>query len=201
MIKKDNNIKCVIFDLGGVLIKLQPEKFFQRMNITPANLSKKIKKLEHDSFLGYKKPEKVIEEWMKLYHVKISLNKVIESFRVDYLGERIDPVYQLIKTLHNKGYLIGLLSNTNKIHFQYIRPMFDEFRDFHKLYLSYELHLMKPEKKIFDYITDDLQMKPQEILFVDDLEENIESANSHGWQTVKVSNNTPEIELIKEKLG
>ncbi len=199
--KKDNNIKCVLFDLGGVLIKLQPEKFFQRMNITSVNLPEKIKKLEQDSFLGYKKPEEMIEEWMKLHHVKIPLNKVIESFKIDYLGERIEPIYQLIKTLHNQGYLIGLLSNTNKIHFQYISPMFDEFRDFHKLYLSYELHLMKPGKKIFDYITNDLQMKPEEILLVDDLEENIISANSCGWQTVKVSNNAPDVELIKEKLG
>ncbi len=48
----------------------------------------------------------------------------------------------------------------------------------------YEIGLWKPDTAIYNYVLDDLGLKPYEVLFLDDNKANVEAANQVGWQTI-----------------
>lgn len=54
---------------------------------------------------------------------------------------------------------------------------------FDKVYLSFELGCRKPNKKIYDYVLQDLKCDAGDILFIDDDTANIAMAKKYGWNT------------------
>lgn len=51
-----------------------------------------------------------------------------------------------------------------------------------RLFSSGRMRVAKPDTGYFRHIEDELDLKPEEILFVDDYAENIEAARGCGWQ-------------------
>ena len=51
---------------------------------------------------------------------------------------------------------------------------------FEETFLSYEMHLAKPDKAIFEKILNDANLLPEETLFIDDLEANCKAAEEVG---------------------
>ena len=78
--------------------------------------------------------------------------------------------------------------------------MFDDFKMFHKLYLSFILHMKKPDREIFEYILNDLKAEPEEVLIIDDSEENIKAASQMGINTIKVNFNDPDADEVRRAL-
>jgi glucose-1-phosphatase len=82
-------------------------------------------------------------------------------------------------------YRLGMLSNTNDLHIQYVKPECRElFSLFDKLFFSYELGVRKPDAAIFQKVLQEMDCKPHEVLFVDDSHQHIEAARALGIQTL-----------------
>lgn len=87
--------------------------------------------------------------------------------------------------LHGKqSYNLILLSNTNPIHFDYIRRRFSYVNLFNNFALSYELRMLKPDTRIYDRIAVLYNLRPYESLFIDDLEENCLAASKSGLNVI-----------------
>lgn len=97
------------------------------------------------------------------------------------------------------GYRIFLLSNTNALHIRCVEQDFQRrfpdrkpfLQHFEKAYLSHELHLRKPQPKIYTYVLNDAGLQPDETLFVDDRAENVAAAAALGLHTILHPANTP----------
>jgi putative hydrolase of the HAD superfamily len=79
-------------------------------------------------------------------------------------------------------YRVGLLSNTNALHFEYLRrehPLLEEF-DFH--ILSHEVGAAKPEPLIYEAAEAGACCAPEEILYFDDVAEFVAAARRRRWQ-------------------
>jgi len=77
---------------------------------------------------------------------------------------------------------VGLLSNTNAIHFEYLRrenPLLEEF-DFH--ILSHEVGAPKPGIRIYEAAEAAAGCDPENIVYFDDVAEFVEAARRRGWQ-------------------
>jgi putative hydrolase of the HAD superfamily len=79
-----------------------------------------------------------------------------------------------------------ILSNINLSHWTYLKKqkwniweLFDEF------ILSHEIHMTKPDPKVFKLAIKKAGCKPEEILFVDDGFNNIRSAKEVGLNTIR----------------
>jgi putative hydrolase of the HAD superfamily len=105
------------------------------------------------------------------------------------------PDYKLEMLEHLKRrYKLFLLSNTNPIIMSWART--SDFSGkgksledyFEKLYLSYEIGITKPDKRIFDYLIADSGIKPEETLFIDDGSANIEVGKALGMNTYRPDN-------------
>jgi len=183
------DIKYVILDLGGVLVKIEPDNFYKKMfQLTGININI-LKDIKKDITLGLITPEEAFEKVIKNYKLKISLKEIIDSFVYDYIGNKIDGVDEFLSRLKDLDIKIGLLSNTNKLHFDYIKKLFNDFKIFDKIYLSYELNLAKPDKRIYEYVLNDLKIPASEIIFIDDTDENIKTALDLGFKAIKVKKN------------
>jgi putative hydrolase of the HAD superfamily len=72
------------------------------------------------------------------------------------------------------------------------------------LLASHQLGLHKPDPAIYRAFERRVQCLAQEILFFDDLEENVQSARSVGWQAELIdpmASTSPQIEAVLRKRG
>lgn len=50
--------------------------------------------------------------------------------------------------------------------------------------VSAEVHCVKPEPKIYELLLEKYHLQPEETVFIDDLEDNLEAARKLGIQTI-----------------
>ena len=186
-----NTIKTVVFDLGGVLVDLDIDRCtgaFRSLGmdavadlINPYYPAEMIGRLEH----GVISFHEACDEMRRLSGTPEVTDAQIAWAYGQFLV-RI-PVAKLrqIDALRERGIRTCVLSNNNPASMKYIRRMFTAdgktMEDyFDVVYLSYELHELKPSEAIFRKMIAAGGMRPEETLFIDDREMNIEAAAALG---------------------
>ncbi len=191
------NIRNIIFDFGGVILDIDPQltvSEFVKLGFTsfeklmdPAFSEEIIGKFER----GILTPELFRDRIKKFLELEITdqqLDDAWNSLLYDIPRERVEVIEQV-----KKKYKIYLLSNSNEIHYDlFVRDLqlrfgyreFDEL--FHKAYFSFDLHLMKPNPEIYEFVINQHGLAPEETLFIDDKEENIKAARYLGLRTYKL---------------
>ncbi len=95
-----------------------------------------------------------------------------------------DEVCDMVERLHGR-YRLLLGSNTTDLHARRFREQFAEvLRHFDYLVLSYEAGARKPSAAFFDHCLKHAQARPEECVFIDDLESNVSGARACGWQGI-----------------
>jgi len=92
-----------------------------------------------------------------------------------------------------------LLSNTNAMHFDFIRHKFPVVSEFDETLLSYQLGLMKPDPRIFAEAVARARCEPSEIFFIDDIEENVQAALSVGIPGTRFESEEQLLRELKER--
>lgn len=191
--EKTKEIKTLIFDFGGVLIDLNKERSIQAF----AELGiEKVKDLlnnwcQKGIFLLFEEGKISSHEFLNNIHRMTEKELSDEDIKQAFFTFLVDlPRYKLnlINKLR-KHYNIFLLSNINEMIFQYCCDTFfhaygidiDDYFD--KLYLSFQMKVCKPDKKIFEIMIADSGLQPEECLFLEDGLQNIETAKSLGFNT------------------
>lgn len=186
----DVKIKNLIFDFGGVLVDLNPTRCIQSfsdlgLNVVPylnTYLSQGVfLKME----LGEISPKDFWEEVRLLFHspeltdeqLTKAWNSMLETIPVERLRK--------LRELRRKYDKIYLLSNTNVLHWEQGKRLFtvegNNVKDyFDRIFLSCDLHLSKPDTKIFEKVLEKADILPEETCFIDDSEDNCKAAESLG---------------------
>ncbi|HJN06232.1 MAG TPA: HAD family phosphatase [Bacteroidales bacterium] len=191
------SIKNIIFDFGGVVLDIDPQltidEFvklgftdFDKLS-TPEFTDEIIGKFER----GILTPEVFRTKLKKFLDIDVTdqqLDDAWNSLLYDIPRERIEILEQ-----GKKNYQIILLSNSNEIHYDlFVRDLqlrfgYREFDDlFHKSYFSFDLHLLKPNSEVYEFVINQHGILPEETLFIDDKEENIVAAKKLGLRTYKL---------------
>ena len=92
---------------------------------------------------------------------------------------------------------IGILSNLSYLDKQRLDKQVN-LKQFDYVWLSFELKCRKPDEKIYKIVEEDCKINPEDILFIDDCKENIETAKKLGWNTCNAYGY--ELDKIKEKV-
>ena len=77
-------------------------------------------------------------------------------------------------------YPLVLLSDTNEIHFGFVRRRVESLRLFDHLVLSYEVGVMKPDPRMYEEVVRRARVPAQACLFMDDRLANVEGAKRLG---------------------
>lgn len=186
----NNKITTLIFDFGGVIIHLDLQ---QCVNNFKALGIKDVEKYlsnfgQKDFFLQYEKgeinTEQFRDEIRKIADVQLS-DKEIDNVWCSFICDISDDKFLILQELRKK-YKLLLLSNTNPLHIEvsaaaeFGRKGKTVYDYFDKCYFSYEMHLAKPDPKIFVTLLNDAGVKPEECLFLDDGPKNIDAASQLG---------------------
>ncbi|GAB6009297.1 HAD family hydrolase [Dysgonomonas reticulitermitis] len=191
------NIKNILFDLGGVIITLNKQNALDRFTeIGFPNIEDYLGEFRQNGiFLEYEEgkisPENFYKEFRRLSGNENIPAEDIDSGWLAFLAGIPEYKFKLLKDLRKK-YKVYLLSNTNPSimgwalskDFSPEGLAMDAYFD--KCYLSFQIGCAKPDREIFDFITDDSGMIPSETLFLDDGKANIEMANEIGFKTYQV---------------
>jgi putative hydrolase of the HAD superfamily len=185
------SIKIVVFDLGNVLFKFDLSKFVKEfLKKVPRHKNEAAGKLILEySDVGYNYEKGNISSVGFYIRLKecTDYSGTCNEFCIIW-NNIFTPIPETIEILSitAKKYPVALLSNTNELHFEYLKKCFPSvFMIFDKMFLSYKMHLRKPENEIYQNIINYYKIVPSEILFIDDLEENIEAARNNGMTAVK----------------
>lgn len=97
---------------------------------------------------------------------------------------RLRPQMQELCTkIRELGLLVGVLSNMSEVTAQAISQA-GSYDGFHPLIISYSAGASKPNREIYDIAVEKSGVKPEEILFIDDHEENLVYPRSIGMKTI-----------------
>ena len=188
-------IRNIVFDLGGVIMTICQEEAIKRFkSIGLKNVEDFLNPYTQTDIFGDIEEGKIsAEQFRAKLSELIGKEVTYEECKFAWLGYRQDvPLRNLdiLRKLKVQGYKLILLSNTNPFMMSWgLSGEFDGNGNslesyFDSLYLSYKLGVMKPNKKIFQYIIDNEKIQPGESLFIDDGERNINAARLLGFKTL-----------------
>ena len=191
--------KNIIFDLGNVLVKLNPDgcigafKAIEMGELVDPNPQSEGMKLMSKLGVGMITTEEFCEVARKLTGTDVTNEEIIDAANkmlVVIPDEKKERLLQLKKA----GYRLFLLSNTIDVHWDYCVEYLFPYQNhgvedyFEHCFLSQRMHLAKPNARIYEEVIRQANIHPDETLFIDDLKENCEAAEKlgiHTFQNVK----------------
>lgn len=184
-------LRAVIFDFGNVLCPARnPEDFQDLWTVSGIEKSRFLEyfwrhRLEYDSG-ALDAPA----YWRKIgadAGVTFNPAQIAKLFDADtQVWLNLDPsLLQWAQTLRKAGLKAGVLSNMPRDIGERLKNALSLPKLFDALTLSGELVLLKPGPDIYWKCLADLRVRPQEALFIDDRDENVEGGRAVGMHAVK----------------
>ena len=178
-------IKGVLFDFGGVLSEAGRTGSIRRIFDVVYGLD--LSALEIDDIFqkmwrGQIGDEEFLAE-IKLRHPETAVVSADEFRSHMDAFEKSKPVYAFAADLRKQGIKTGILSNVFGIGVGPLRA--GGFYDgFDPVILSCDVGLAKPDRAIYELAAERLQLRPQEIIFINDYQAWLDPAAALGMHTV-----------------
>ena len=197
-------IKAVIWDLGGVIVRTMDTSFREewedRLNLQPGEL--------HDivfdgpagrlASIGQVGPDEVWDSIAARFDLS---QDECENLQEDFWGgDRVDKHLVSFIDQIRQGYKSGLISNAwlslrNHIEVEWkIDHLFDD------VLISAEVGITKPDPAIYERSLANLDVTPENAIFVDDFKVNLHAAESLGMKTVWFQSTSQTIEAVESLL-
>lgn len=190
--------KVVIFDWGGIVeshennlqdlneAKIRLIKRFNKVLSDQEILERWTDKTSENKKIGATNNKEDIEDWVNLLQNNMNINVPFTEFKQSYeeefnLVKYYKEVVEYAHSLKNRC-KIAILSNLGPFDKTRIDKQYD-LSKFDYVYLSFEIELRKPDRKVYEYVLNDMKISPENILFIDDDTNNILMAKECGWNT------------------
>lgn len=185
--EKKTKIKAIIWDNAGVLgftkggsfVKLWAERLevpfgdVIRVLTSPESKEFDLGNISKDDFFDY-----VIRDIGLPEEKKAALEVTIDDFYYDLY------LFEYVKGLRGK-YILALLSVMPSNVQELTRSYFPEFEaTFDHVVVSCDVHMVKPNPKIFQLTLDKIGCRAEEAVFIDDTEENVIAAEKLGIRSI-----------------
>lgn len=175
----------LLFDLGNVVIELGggplPAGWLDEAR--PFTLQDWFKS---ETALAFERGEiPAIELARRLQHdlqLPVTPETIVEEFRKWPI--RVYPELPPLLLELQQHYQLAVLSNTNELHYPRLFEEFSLERYFKQelVFASHHIGLAKPDPAVFTYVLGQLDAAPGQVLFLDDMPENVATAESLGMQ-------------------
>jgi FMN phosphatase YigB (HAD superfamily) len=186
-------IEVIFFDLGNVMLPFNNYQIAEKLSGFSQKREfqdpKKIfsylfdfeKGVINDFDMGRVSPSEFFQSIKKYLGLSIAFEKFIPIWTDIFIENQ--EVSEIIVSLKGR-WRLGLLSNTDPLHFNYIVSTFPIISALEKWILSYEVGFKKPDARIFQRAMEWASVEPEKILFIDDTKGHVEAAVSLGMQGI-----------------
>jgi putative hydrolase of the HAD superfamily len=179
-------MRAIIFDLGRVVLDFDHTIAAQKIARLTDKTPEEIYGLFFDSRLiqsfeeGKISPEDFFGEVKRMLSLPMGFAEFLPIWNgIFFQTDQNRQVYTLARGLRGR-YRTALLSNVNRLHFEYVHAAFPVFDAFDVLLLSYKLGCVKPDPEIYRRALSIIGTAPQETFYVDDRPELIAQAQELG---------------------
>jgi putative hydrolase of the HAD superfamily len=199
-------IEAIVLDIGGVVLRTEDRSGRRALELkyglTPGGVDALVfdSQAAADSTIGKVTRESV---WQ---HVKNELsltdNELVEFQNLFWQGDQIDQ--DLVTYLHNQrgNYKTAFLTNawqgTRETLAEHYNIIEGETVD--HILVSSELGYAKPDQRIYALLSETINSRYNQIIFVDDFIENIETAKALGIHTIHYQTGMDLIAIIESRL-
>jgi|SRR3989344_2553146 len=208
-------IKAVIFDIGGVLqiphyyVQKNNKEFSgihemiaQELHLPPDNWFDAIDLLYAHATIGAVSKKRFIQEVSR--KLNVSQPKLLHAIKKSYKKhlKRNNELYALAAKLKKNRHIVGILSDQWPLSRENMFPPQDK-KQFDFAIISYEVKTRKPEQKIYQLLLKKIRqknknIKPHQIVFIDDKKYNLTPAKKLGIHTIQFHNNKQVINELKK---
>lgn len=184
-------IEVLLFDLGGVIIDIDPSRTDRAFDTLGAKeWLRAHSKAEQDPLFdrlerGELDADAFRKELRERTGIEASDDAIDEAWNALLMDVPLERIHFLERM--KEHYQLHLFSNTNPIHVegfeQIVGPIYgmDRFRElFDGIHLSYELGVRKPDPWAFQLVADRIGIRKERTLFIDDTEAHVKAARSKG---------------------
>lgn len=194
-----DKIKRIAFDFGGVIIRQNQQQAVERFKqIGLLDAEERLGAYTQQGIFGQLEEGKITAEDFR-WQLSLLIGRAVTIEDCSYAWRGYcDGLPQrnleALQRLRREGYGLSILSNTNPFMMGWaLSKNFDgngnSLADYvDALYLSYQMKVMKPSAEIFHRVLEAEDVRPEELLFVDDSSHNISAAQELGIATLQPVN-------------
>lgn len=178
-----DRFSLILFDLGKVVlpfnIRIATQAFAKECSLPSEEIVRRVmgNSLDWDFETGKISPEEFYEEVERRIGLNVTYDRFVELWN-DIFSEN-QKVSEMVRRLKEK-YLVAIISNTNKLHFDFAYRKFPIVREVGHFILSYQLGVRKPDPKIYQIALERFHVTPQKTIYIDDLEPFVNKARTLG---------------------
>ena len=205
-------VEAVVFDWGGV-ITIPPgpviEKLYKEVDIDQKKLRTRRAEYRDDDpdsqFAKLERGELSLDAYLTWSHSDLPGAEAIwdprsPHFLFSHL-KVVPEVVNRISQLRQRGLITGLLTNNIAEAWPVVTEALDVEKLFDVVVNSAFVGMRKPEERIYTHLLDELEMEPENVLFLDDNRINVDAARARGIQVIKVTEPVAAWTKIEEILG
>jgi glucose-1-phosphatase len=203
--RNPDRVGTVLFDLGGIFVHVRMERGFMSLRRAFPSLSEAALRetcLASDLLGAYEKGQISTAGFHAEINSRLGVRIPFETFQSAWQNV-FDPNPPMIRFLRDlpSRFRPVVLSNTNAMHVDFISSHFDILNRFARRVYSHETGSAKPEREIFERALAVADARPEECLFVDDLERNVRAAETLGIRSHHFMGNDPFFRFWRELTG
>lgn len=190
IVKYKAMIKAIIFDIGGVLVNKSPvlDEILEEFDLVKEEIYDYYLKILREHEIGKIDENKFWELLQTEYNITKPIPNPSPLIRRYQKEIKIDKeVLNITKVLRENGYKLAALSNTIPAHVNHLKTL-GVFEHFDVVVLSNETHLLKPYPEIYKLTLERLKTKPEETIFIDDVEDYVKGATELGIRGIRFTN-------------
>lgn len=188
-------IKNIIFDFGGVVMDWNPRYFFKDYFNDDEKMEFFLKHIAEDDWNAEQDRGRSLQEGTEIQIQKFpewenELRAYYDNWST-MLKSDIPENVEVLRKLEHSDYELFGLTNWSAETFPYALENYDFFNVFKgKIVVSGTEELIKPDPKIWEVLLERYQLKSEESVFIDDNPKNIEVAETLGFLTVHIQQET-----------
>ncbi len=193
--------KWVIFDVGQVLYDFHKfvDDLAPVLNVENKLLWKAVNESPMSSFTG---AASVHDYWKSVLKIleKDSEYETLMNTWENEVKYWMDDTRKLLKEINKKEYRLALLTNNWASQTENLQKNLSSFANIEFIIESSVEKLQKPDKRLYELVENRLNSKGKEIFFIDDRQENLDTAIQMGWQTFLYSLGEDEGKTSNDKI-
>ncbi|MEM7646291.1 MAG: HAD family phosphatase [Pseudomonadota bacterium] len=186
---KEELIKAIVFDLGGVLIDWNPRHLYRKIFSDTQEMEFFLREICHSEWNEQQDAGRSFAEGCQQLSDKFPQyeNEIMAygSRWTEMLNGEISGTVEILQSLHHQNqYRLIALSNWSKETFPIAKKQFPFLDLFEGLIISGEIGYKKPDPKIYEHLFRNYGLRPEQCLFIDDMKRNTDAARKTGMHVI-----------------
>lgn len=182
-------IKAIIFDLGGVLVDWNPKYLYKKIFTDESEMKSFLETICTNDWNEEQDAGRTLQEatevLIKEYPEQEENIKAYYGRWEEMLNGPIEGTVEIFKQLKELGkYKIYALTNWSAETFPIAKQKYDFLNWFDGVVVSGTEKIRKPDPAFFQILLDRYNLKPEEVLFIDDNFRNVKSALKMGIDSI-----------------